>query len=149
MRLLEGNVEDPRDTRISDLEQENEELREQVTQLKFQLAEAQRAGSRGLSNLRRQLSPLYRALQDVFGELDKAGVSEAPAASSGRWDEWKARLGPGPAKVIDVLLLGGEMSIAAIALTGKMGKRTVYDATSKMGQAGILVRNGNKFSLKQ
>jgi hypothetical protein len=29
-----------------------------------------------------------------------------------------------------------------------MGKRSVYDATSKMGQAGILIKNGGKFSLK-
>lgn len=142
-----------KDALIARLEDENARLRRELAEKDQQVEVDRKAIASGVTNLRRQLSPLYKALQQVFGELDVIGGDDAPlppAASNGaRWDDWKARLGPSCAKVIDVLLLGGEMSIVAIATTGRMGKRTVYDATSKMGQAGILVRNGNKFSLKQ
>jgi hypothetical protein len=132
-------------------------LRAENRQLKADLADAQRAveharanAARSVAALRKQLQPLYRALQGVFGELDDLAPNDDQSAPrSGAWDEWKARLGPSCAKVIDVLLLGGEMTVTAIMTTGKMGKNTVYQATSKMGQAGILVRNGSKFSLKQ
>ncbi len=131
-------------------------LRDEVRDLKRELAQsraetiaAKRDAGRALAALRKQLGPLYRALQDVFGELDTATSDEAPYASqSGAWDEWKRRLGPSCAKVIDALLLGGEMSVKAIMVSAKMGPNTVYQATSKMGQAGILSKNGGKFSLK-
>lgn len=71
------------------------------------------------------------------------------SSRSGAWDEWKQRLGPACAKVIDTLLLGGEMNVTAIAVAAKMGKNTVYQATSKLGQAALLVLNGGQFSLKQ
>lgn len=154
-KLLEGHVDDAEDPRIAELEDEVASLRAELAKAKADLSLATRQSARAMGTLRRQLSPLYRALQDVFGELDAAGADEAAAlpAGSGRqtaqWDEWKTRLGPSCAKVIDVLLLGGEMTVTAIMTTAKMGKNTVYAATSKMGQAGILVRNGSKFSLKQ
>lgn len=37
---------------------------------------------------------------------------------------------------------------AALTVACRMAKQTVYDATSKMGRAGILVNSGGKFSLK-
>lgn len=132
------------------------ELREEICVLREQLLEAQndaviakREATRAFSNLRRQLNPLYQALQMVYGELDAVSEDESPTTSTAAWDEWKRRLGPACAKVIDALLLGGEMSVKGITVSAKMGLQTVYQATSKMGQAGILVRNGSKFSLKK
>jgi hypothetical protein len=46
------------------------------------------------------------------------------------------------------LLLGGEMNVEAIKIAAKLGRDTVYQATSTMGRAGIVVKNGGKFSLK-
>lgn len=161
-RLLEGVIDvapDARDQRIASLEAEVRELRRARDDAEVEATRAREDANRALSMLRKQLSPLYRALQAVFGELDAAGVTDqspiggangsAGSATDPRWDSWKNRLGPNCAKVIDVLLLGGEMTVTGISLTAKMGKNTVYQATSKMGQAGILVRNGGKFSLKQ
>lgn len=139
----------------TDWEEVAASLRAENLQLKREVAEArrdvERAGAeaaRAVRELRKQLTPLYRALQGVFGEMESFtpdGPSTAPTAV---WDEWKRRLGPSAARVIDALLLGGEMTVPGIMTTAKMGKRTVYEATAKMGQAGILVRNGGKFSLK-
>jgi len=159
-KLLNGEVEDPRDEEIRQLREENDALQMMVRDSERAAQDAkqqQRDYAAALARLKRQLSPLYQALCQVFGDLDAAGVEDiigpreqaTHTRGSAVWDEWKARLGPGCTKVIDVLLLGGEMTIAAISIAGKMGKRQVYEATAKMGQVGILVRNGGKFSLKQ
>lgn len=132
-----------------DLREEIRDLKEQLRDARNETAIAKREAGRALSALRKQLNPLYQALQMIYGELDAVGVDDAPMASGAQWDEWKRRLGPACAKVIDALLLGGEMSVKGITASAKMGQQTVYQATSKMGQVGILVRNGSKFSLKK
>lgn len=151
--LMIRPVIDDRNERIDSLEEDVRRLRVELAAAKREATQAQADAARALSALRKQLSPLYRALQAVFGELDAAGAEDSTPSgsphSSQAWNEWKTRLGPNCAKVIDALLLGGEMTITAITLTAKIGKNTAYQATSKMGQAGILVRNGSKFSLKQ
>ena len=146
-------VYDPRDEEIATLKEEIERLHDQLAQASREVTKARTEATRSFSALRKTLNPLYRALQMVFGELDTAGVAdEADGRSSGSdpyWAEWKQRLGPSCAKVIDALLLGGEMSVEAIRIAAKMGQQTVYDSTSKMGRAGILSKNGGKFSLKR
>lgn len=141
-----------KDALIARLEDENARLRRELAE-KDQLVEVERKTiSVGAANLRRQLAPLHKALQQIFGEIESLGVEDialaSPASNTARWDDWKARLGPSCAKVIDALLLGGEMTVKAIMTTAKMGQQTVYQATSKMGQAGIITKNGGKFSLK-
>jgi hypothetical protein len=159
MKLLEGHVVEPgrndleADDQIAELEAEVNELRTALRIAKAETSQVRQDTARALAKLRRQLSPLHRALKAVFGELDAAGIEEvaptgAAASSSDKWDAWKQRLGPGCAKVIDALLLGGEMNVRAIMVAAKMGENTVYQATAKMGQAGIIQKNGGKFSLK-
>jgi len=154
MRLLEGEVVPTVDPEVEHLRAEVRRLTRERDDAKIEARRAREDADRALSALRRQLSPLYRALQAVFGELDAAGVTEtagpasAPGAPAAKWDEWKARLGPSCAKVIDALLLGGEMNVTALMVAARMGKQTVYDAASKMGRAGILVNNSGKYSLK-
>lgn len=148
---------DPRDQEIEALRSENRRLQRAVSDAEVDAKRAREDADRALSNLRRQLGPLYRALQMVFGELDAAGVADTQPASSAstndgakaKWDEWKQRLDNNCARVIDALLLGGEMNVKAIMVACRMGEATVYRSTSQMGQAGILVKNGGKFSLKQ
>lgn len=154
MRLLEGSVaNDIEADEAEDLRDESiRELRQQLRDAQRETVTAKREAARAMTELRRQLGPLYKALQMVFGELDAAGVDDAPAASGSsraQWDEWKTRLGQSCAKVIDALILGGEMTAKGIMASAKMGPNTVYQATSKMGQVGILTKNGGKFSLKK
>jgi hypothetical protein len=157
--LLEGTVvdDDPQVRRIADLELALRQMRRERDDAQVEAKRAKEDATRALGRLRQQLGPLYRAMQAVFGELDAAGIDEPVASSpsgasvggnNARWDEWKARLGPSCGKVIDALLLGGEMNVTALTVACKMAKQTVYDATSKMGRAGILVNSGGKFSLK-
>jgi DNA-binding transcriptional ArsR family regulator len=161
-RLGDGNIIDVGALGGDDRDQQIEVLNLEVRRLQRALADAKREAERAredadraLGTLRRQLSPLYRALQAVFGELDAAGVTEAAPGTtatvpdrSTRWDEWKQRLGPACARIIDALLLGGEMNVTALTVACKMSKRTVYEATSKMGRAGLLDRAHGRYSLK-
>jgi hypothetical protein len=145
-------VVDTRDERIESLEDDVRRLRAELAAAKREASDARADAGRALSALRKQLNPLYLALQAVFGELDAAGLDDVSSGgsmqSSAYWDDWKRRLGGSCAKVIDALLLGGEMSVKSITIAARMGQQTVYEATSKMGRAGILIRNGKKFSLK-
>lgn len=155
-RIIEDD--DPRDRQIELLKRQVRDLERARDDAERKAERAGEDAQRAMKMLRQQLGPLYRALQAVFGELDAAGVTEAafpPGQSvaaptnTAKWDEWKVRLGPSCAKVIDALLLGDEMNARGIVVAARMGLQTVYEATSKMGRAGILIKNGGKFSLKQ
>jgi len=110
--------------------------------------------------LRKQLTPLYRALQAVFGEIDAAGVtpdqpevvasSQAPRVSA-LWEEWKVKLGVGSSasRMIDALLVHGELSVAQLIVAMKAAKQTVYDAASRLNRVGLINKNGGKYSLKK
>ena len=157
MRLIEGAIMPDVDS------SEVDDLREEIRQLKYDLSTAQREVSaakrdaaRALANLRKQLGPLYQALQMVFGELDAAGVEE-PSAASGPvnartaavWENWKEKLGLGPGKVIDALLLHGEMNTSQLAIATGYNRKTVPQYVSACKAAGLINKNGQKFSLKK
>lgn len=154
MRMLEGDVSDPRDERISELEQEVRDLTDELSHTKFALGEAQRQGTRGMSNLRRQLSPLYKALQDVFGELEKAGVSDEKQDRGGDsrtqmiWDSWKRKMGAA-SPVIDALLLQPGMNQTQIGIAIGRSRKTVPALIFKLKQAGLITKDGDRYSLKQ
>jgi len=155
-RLLTGDVveEDDRDQQIEALQDENRVLQAELTK-------AQRDSARALASLRRQLTPLYQALQAVFGELDAVLVADAqetvsPPASAAQdarvvavWASWKSKLGQGPAKVIDSLLLHGEMNTQQLAIATGYHRHTVPNHIHRLHQAGLVNKNGGRFSLKQ
>ena len=137
------------------LQGENQLLREQLRTAQRELAAAKRESARALGELRRQLGPLYKALQMVFGELDAAGVDEAPAASgpvntrtAAVWESWKNKLGVGAAKCIDALLLHGEMNTNQLSIATGYHRNTVPQYVSKLNTAGLINKNGGRFSLK-
>lgn len=155
MRLIEGQVDDA-DSRIADLEREVRDLTDALSAAKFALADARRESTRALGALRRQLAPLYRALQDVFGELETAGVEESAAPAAGEptartsavWASWKSRLPGGPAKIIDALLLHGEMNTQQLAIATGVHRNSIPAMIYKLNKAGLLNKNGGRFSLK-
>jgi hypothetical protein len=118
---------------------------------------------KGVAELRSILSPLYRALGMVFGQIEVMGVSETaangPAASvisspraTAAWESWKQKLGPNSAaaKIIDILMIHGELTHTQLRIhIGTSRMQTVYDAVSKLNKAALLNKNGDKFSLKE
>lgn len=163
--IIDGEV-DPRAEKIDALERQVAKLRGELSDTRHELTRVREDSNRALTALRQQLSPLYRALQRVFGELEDAGVPDAPAAAStsdGRrapdatdarvtavWASWKTKLGGTVAKGIDALLLHGELDTQQLAIAAGVDKRTVTNTiVYKLHQAGLIDKNGGRFSLKE
>lgn len=147
------DVEDS--SELESLRTENRQLRRQLSDAEVRAERAGEDADRALSALRRQLNPLYRALQAVYGELDAAGVTDMPAADTQssrgvdpRWALWKSKMPGRPSELIDLLLLHGEMSRNQLMAAMRAGKDVVRVTTSRLNVAGLLVKNGGKFSLK-
>ncbi len=148
---------DHRDIELAELREENKKLARALQDANVRGDRAEEDTTRALSALRRQLKPLYSALQAVFGELDAAGVGDAPqpegASAAPRnqavWEAWKKRLGGKPSQLIDALLLHGEMSSAQIAIAIQCHPNSVPQIVYKLNKAGLLNKNGGRFSLKQ
>jgi len=147
--------------RIAELETQLRAMTRQRDDANRETKRAQEDAQRALSMLRTQLGPLYRALQAVFGELDAAGVTEdrrpepgdappaAPAKNVAVWEAWKQRMPPAVGKVIDALLLHGELNQVQIKVAARIGSSTVTDAVYKLNKAGLINKNGGRVSLKQ
>lgn len=167
-RLLEGVVEPD-----ADHEATVASLRAELRGLRAELAEARATAdtarqdalgaTRAIARLRRQLDPLYTALQAVFGEIEAGGVTESqpPYAVAGGpasagvdarvasvWEAWKSRLPPACGKVIDALLTHGELTQAQLKVAARLGTSTVSDAIYKLNKAGLINKNGGRVSLK-
>jgi len=151
---LEGKVERQRSE--EDLGLINEGLRARVRSLEEELR-VERAKNtsayKGLQQLQAILSPLYVALQRIFGEIETIGISENVVAhglqKSAAWEAWKQKLGGLPAKAIDVLLLHGEMNRTQLRIQVGCATRSVTDIVYKLNQAGLINKNGGKISLKE
>lgn len=165
-RLIDGEV-------LADVQPEMEGLRAEIRSLKRAVTDAQTEAARSredadraLSMLRRQLGPLYRALQAVFGELDAAGVrddaaSTAPTGATSAsalgmdarvvavYQSWKERLGPSCAKIIDALILHSDLNTQQLAIAAGMSRQNVSNLMVKLNRAGLIAKNGGRFSLKQ
>lgn len=169
-QIGDGNVIDAdilggtaHELRIAELETQLRAMTRQRDDANRETKRAQEDANRALSMLRTQLGPLYRALQAVFGELDAAGVTEAqgvttsgdnkltlePSAKNAAvWASWKERFPPAVGKMIDALLLHGEMNAAQLKIACRIGSSTVTDGIYKLNKAGLIDKNGGKVKLK-
>lgn len=164
-RMIEGHVEEEFDvtapSRVVELENEIRGLRRQLEDARVEAQRAREDAARALGALRRQLSPLYRALQAIFGELDAAGLSDtmmngpvpdAPPPTQRKdyaiWASWKEKLGPSCGRIIDVLLLHGDLNQQQIAMAAHMHRKTAANNIGIMSRAGLISRNGSRISLK-
>jgi hypothetical protein len=160
VKLLDGQVEITDDAAIDALEAEIRDLKQDLRRAQQVARDAQANAAAALAPLRRQLTPLYRALQSVFGELDAAGVVEetlgyssstnnpAPPRTSAVWESWKSRMPGGPAKIIDALLVHGEMNTQQLAIATGVHRNSIPAMIFKLNKAGLLNKNGGRFSLK-
>lgn len=156
---------DPRDDKIDGLERQVAKLRGELSDARHELARVREDSNRAMTGVRQQLSPLFRALQRLFGELDDAGVADvAPSVSASAasqptpaandrtaaiWDSWKARLPGGPAKIIDALMLQSDMNTQQLAIATGVHRNSIPAMIYKLNKAGLLNKNGGRFSLKQ
>jgi hypothetical protein len=160
-RLLPSSGNPPRD------EQDYELLRRKVERLQDELADAklkiQEERNRSAKTLRAQgrlhqeLSGLYRALKGVMEELPDE--EEIPSVASGGavpsprnaavWNAWKERLGGQAAKVIDALILHGEMNTTQLVIATGVPRSTMPSIIFRLNKASLINKNGRNFSLKE
>lgn len=152
--LSEGEyVEDTGSAEFDRLHQEVADLKEQLHTAQGEVLQLKRTNAKAIGALRQQLSPLYRALQAVFGEIEASGVADEPVAGNSRvralWESWKQKLPGHQSSFIDALLTHGEMSAPQLRVAMKCAHQTVYDTAAKLNKLGLLSKNGGKYSLKQ
>lgn len=152
MRMLTGDVETPEQARIADLEAEVDSLKDALASAQADVQRERRQTATAVGSLRRQLTPLYRALQGLFGELDQLSEGDAPSAPTDArvaavWASWKSKMGTASV-VIDALLLHGEMNTQQLAIACGKDRTTIPAYIMKLNKAGLINKNGNRFSLK-
>lgn len=147
---------------LPDPRQQIESLQRELYARNRQLADAEEelrreraknaAVEQGVSELRQVLTPLYSALQHVFGVTEGIGGSEAPAASpraSAVWESWKAKLSSAEGRAIDALLLHGEMTVPQLRIHIGCATRTSQNVASSLSSKGLAIRQGGKIKLKE
>jgi len=149
---------------IDDLTRALHEADERADRLELELRAERRknaAVEQGVAELRTILAPLYQALGMVFGQIEVMGVGAAstvpPTSVDPRkaavWDSWIEKLGGKESfagNMIAALLQHGALTSKQIAIhIGTKRMQTVYETTLKVNKAGILDKNGDKFSLKE
>lgn len=158
-KLLEGVVEEEAvpDPRIATLEAEVRRLNRALADALLVAERAQDDARQMLMPLRRQLHPLYQALQALWGEIEAAGVEEEPTRASAPpgnprtraiWDAWQRRLPGYPARIIEALLLHREMNTSQLAIAVGCHKQRISEGILKLNKAGLINKNAGRFSLK-
>lgn len=121
-----------------------------------------------ITALRNSLSPLFRALRGVFGEINLVVSEDAPqpqygaaAGANGRpadddalqniekWEGVKRRLGGKEAELIGVLLTCGPRTNTQLKSLLKLAYSTTAALTLKMMNLGFLTKDGDAWTLKK
>jgi chromosome segregation ATPase len=113
------------------------------------------AANNALKNLRKNLEPMFRALQMVFGELEAASIggdsteSAATPRALGVWKSWMQKLGGKQAEFIQAMLDHGEVTVAQLKVMTHSGSSTIPQIIYKLNKLGLINKNGGKYSLKE
>lgn len=146
---LIGHI-DNRDETIRLLQTENEELRRQLRDAQSEAATARSHGSRAISKLRTQLTPLHQAINMVFDEMDAIDGGNVQQESSSKWDFWKKRYPGRIAETIDLLLVQKAMNSKQLCHALRCDPRTLAKSVIyHLNSAGLINKNGGQFSLKE
>lgn len=108
---------------------------------------------RGIGELRSVLTPLYRGLVHIFGEIEVMGLeaeqSNSQPRNSAVWESWKQKLSGSAAKAIDTLLLHGEMNAEQLRIHLGTATRTCYNIIGELNRAKLINKNNGKIRLKE
>lgn len=147
-----GRTEDERD----DLREKLNKSRLRVMELEDELKAERNKGaqvSMGAQMLRDSLSPLYKGLKAIFGELEGMDLGTAPVETNSRvsaiWSDWKQKFPGHPAKAIDALLLHGSMTQGQLRIAVGCATGTISNVVSTLNRAGLINKSGGKISLKE
>jgi vacuolar-type H+-ATPase subunit D/Vma8 len=116
--------------RIDSLEKEVSELREE------------------LSRNMKQVSDLLRSARITFGNSSQSTAASPQPVESDKWEKLKVKLGGKMSEVIEVLQISGNVTITQLRNQTGGALSTVKAAVYKLRDMGLLVKNGDGWSLK-
>ena len=137
------------------LQRRVEQLEDELAQEKLRTQEARNQSvrvHRAQARLKQQLSPLYQAIRGIMEDLPEEDVNVSVDSSMQPRDKWEIqkRLFPGkPSEIIDLLLIRSNMSTKELATANRSDPRTITKAIFTLNNAGLIEKNGGRFSLKQ
>lgn len=142
---------------VTELQRENDTLRAKISELNIKLTreeEASDSASEAVNKLRSALTPLYSALQQLFGDIEAAGFTAVPTSGIDPrkaviWEDWKRKMPGIPSRFIDALMMHGELTQGQLRLHAKCAQGSVTGAVSQLWKAGLINKNGGKISLKE
>jgi len=156
---------DPRLHELEVLREENRKLRDKVATLQDNLDDEKRKNQLveyAATQMRMQLEPLYNGLQALFGQLEAIPFHAVRNTADGVfvdtadpkrkvWESWLDKFGRDSmaSRFITALLDHGQMNVAQLRIAMKCGQQTVYDTATRLKTAGLINRNGGKYSLKE
>lgn len=139
-------------------------LRNEIDTLKVELRDSQQslreermkagANAEGVRQLQGILQPLYRGLQQIFGEIEAMNVGSSVAVPTDSriaaiWSDWKQKFPGHPARAIDALMLHGSMTQSQLRIAVGCATGTISNVVSILNKAGLINKNGGKISLKE
>ena len=152
MSMMLSALPDPQ-TQINSLQRALAEKTKRVEQLEEALRQERNknAGTEaGVSQLRATLTPLFQALQLVFGHIDAMEPGPVSHAKAAVWESWKQKLGGGlTGRAIDALMLHGPMNQTQLRIQLSCATRTVTNIVGALNKAGLINKVDGKIALKE
>ena len=121
-----------------DLAKELEELREEFAKFR---QERERD--------HQQIVALLKSGRIVFGDVTASSATVSEPVESDKWEKLKAKLGGKMAQIIDALQLTGTATRTQLRNQTGGALGTIDQAVYKLRDMGLLVKNGDGWSLKQ
>lgn len=118
-------------------------LAEENASLRNQLALAHSI----IANIKKLKEPEYRSLQSLFGDLEKVSTN-GHHADSGAWDQWKDKLGAGPAKIITLLIERGPCTKVQLKTLAGYSRRSMDNYFSALNSNQLIEKDGDKVKLR-
>ena len=142
-----------RDDVIANLTADNDRLIAENRRLQGELSTAKAQAGRALAAIRHQLEPWYRALKQLFGEIEAVGGAAVTAddnSQQAKWEAVKRQMTPRLAQAVDLLMLQGSMKRTQIASALNMDySNCTKNVIGILLRQGWIVENGGELSLKK
>ena len=96
----------------------------------------------------RQVSDLLKSGRVVFGASNQTASSSAGPVESDKWEKLRVKLGGKMAEIIEALQLTGKATRTQLKNQTGGALGTIDQAVYKLRDMGLLVKNGDGWSLK-
>lgn len=88
-------------------------------------------------------------MQALFGDLESTPTSSnGHAVDASIWEPWKAKLGKGPAAIIDLLISRGELTRIQLKTLAGYSGRSMTNIIGSLNSNQLIEKDGDKIRLR-